>query len=270
MRIMFAFCLLLDMIGLVISEWVGYSHPGFYAHLFTRGFSTNNYVEGLNFALKSMLVLRPNLRVDSMFSVIFEMFLPKYTKLHLDRNVDTWDGRQYKRKTFPHEFGNRPLCVLEGLLARKNKAEKIQGCKIDATQAASGIFRFPKNDATLKAEFMLYRAKTTSAAGKNNTTTGMCVIVTRQCSYFDLCMQLSVKCFQDICCCLMCLHAVCKSIGRPPSSPKEVQEKGASKEQFILDAVYKGEQAVGHEYLKVWTQSIPKHDGMHVYNMCML
>ena len=59
----------------------------------------------------------------------------------------------------------------------------------------------------------------------------------------------------------MCLHAVCKSIGRPPSSPKEVQEKGASKEQVILDAVFKGEQAVGHEYLKVWTQSIPKHAG---------
>eukprot|EP00959_Pyramimonas_sp_CCMP1952_P183179 3829733-Pyramimonas_sp.AAC.1 len=39
-------------------EWRPSIHmwcSGFYAHLFTRGFSTNNYVEGLNFALKSML-----------------------------------------------------------------------------------------------------------------------------------------------------------------------------------------------------------------------
>ena len=150
------------------NEWKSCIHawcPGFYAHLFTRGFCTNNYVEGLNFALKSMLVLRPNLRVDSMFSVIFEMFLPKYIKQHLDRNVDTWDGRQFKRKVFPPEFGKRPLCVLEGLQARKSRAEKIPTCKIDSTHAASGLYRFTKNESTLKAEYMLHRAKSTSTSG---------------------------------------------------------------------------------------------------------
>ena len=118
-----------------------------------------------DFALKSMLVLRPNLRVDSMFSVIFEMFLPKYIKQHLDRNVDTWDGRQFKRKVFPPEFGKRPLCVLEGLQARKSRAEKIPTCKIDSTHAASGLYRFTKNESILKAEYMLHRAKSTSTSG---------------------------------------------------------------------------------------------------------
>eukprot|EP00959_Pyramimonas_sp_CCMP1952_P360841 7557482-Pyramimonas_sp.AAC.1 len=133
--------------------------PGFYAHLFTRGFSTNNYVEGLNFALKSMLVLRPNLRVDSMCLTIFEMFVPKYIKRHLDRNVDTWDGRQYRKKTFPPEFGKRTLVVLEGLQARLEKGKKISITRIDSSNASNGIYRFQKSTSVLRAEYMLFQAR---------------------------------------------------------------------------------------------------------------
>lgn len=132
---------------------------GFYAHLFTRGFSTNNYVEGLNFALKSMLVLRPNLRVDSMCTVIFDMFVPKYVKLHLDRNVNSADGRQYRKKNFPPEYGKRPLCVLEGLLVRQERGKQIPNDDIDETASTQGIYRFNKSTKILRAEYMMFRAK---------------------------------------------------------------------------------------------------------------
>ena len=131
--------------------------------MFTRGFTTNNYVEGLNFALKSMLVLRPNLRVDSMFNVIFESFTPKYIRRHLEKNVVSWDGNPYRKKRFPAELGKRPVGVLEGLAARIEKAKKIPATHIDDTNAAKGVYRFRKNVAVLKAEYMLHVAKMEAA-----------------------------------------------------------------------------------------------------------
>lgn len=127
--------------------------------MFTRGFSTNNYVEGLNFALKSMLVLRPNLRVDSMFGVIFDMFTVKYIKRHLDQNVNSWDTRQFRNKTFPEELGRRPLRVLEGLTARMTKAKSIPIACIDDSNATDGVYRFKKNKAVLRAEYMIQQAR---------------------------------------------------------------------------------------------------------------
>lgn len=144
------------------NEWRPCIHmwcPGYYAHLFTRGFTTNNYVEGLNFALKNMLVLRPNLRVDSMFMVIFDMFTPKYIKRHLDKNVDTWDGRKFRNKTFPIELGRRPLRVLEGLSARMERAKQIPRPWIHDNNATDGIYRFRKSKSALRAEYMMQQAK---------------------------------------------------------------------------------------------------------------
>ena len=133
--------------------------PAFFSHLFTRGFTTNNYVEGLNNALKQQLVLRPNLRVDSMFGVIFKSFTVKYVKRHLDLNMSSSDGRKFRKKTFPTELGIRPVCVLEGLLARQTKAEKIPLGDIDTSKAPLGIYRFQKNKTVLRAEHEFALAK---------------------------------------------------------------------------------------------------------------
>lgn len=128
--------------------------PAFYRHVFTRSFSTNNYVEGLNHALKCQLILRPNLRTDSLWKVVFDDFTPKYVRRHLAANLASADHTvSFTRRAFPPEFGRRPLRVLIALQDRCERSKDIPSS--DIQQLGDGNFRFHKGKNVLRAEYEL-------------------------------------------------------------------------------------------------------------------
>jgi len=130
--------------------------PAFHNQIFTRTFTTNNYVEGMNYALKSMLMLRPNLRVDSLWMVVVNNFTEHYKVQHMDNNLrDSGRGATWTRQKFPSEFGTRPTCVLKGLQDRLERAKKIHSSRVTTENKALGQFRFLKGNQTLQAEYDL-------------------------------------------------------------------------------------------------------------------
>ena len=159
-----------------VKEWKPCIHqwcPAFYGHVFTRSFTTNNYVEGLNHALKSMLILRPNLRTDSLWVVVMEDFTPKYVQRHLQSNLESADpSRSFTQQSFPKEFGLRPLRVLRALRNRQTSANDIPASGVEDLEG--GNFRFQKGKKVLRAEYELdqYTKRAAMAASNSDPPLG--------------------------------------------------------------------------------------------------
>ena len=141
----------------VKKEWAPCVHlwcPAFWTHIFTRGFRTNNYTESLNSALKALLILRADLRVDSLWRVVIEEFTPRYVRKHLVANLqDSDDTITLSRKQFPPELGKLPLNVMKMLLLRMKRSELIPMKDIIRDPARQEVFLFVKNKQTLVSEF---------------------------------------------------------------------------------------------------------------------
>ena len=152
------------------SEWQPCIHlwcPAFYGHVFTRAFTTNNYVEGLNFALRSMLMLRPDLRVDSLWRVVVEDFTKKYIEMHAERNLlSSSTGVTFTKRTFPPEFGLRPLCILKALSERMDRGAMLDRQKMVCVDKERGMFKFIKGDRVLKSEYDFHVAQKRATAGR--------------------------------------------------------------------------------------------------------
>eukprot|EP00959_Pyramimonas_sp_CCMP1952_P212034 4437290-Pyramimonas_sp.AAC.1 len=145
----------------VKNEWAPCLHlwcPAYWSHIFTRGFRTNNYTESLNSALKSLLLLRADLRVDSLWRVVIEEFTPRYVHKHLEANLrDSDDTIRLTGKKFPPEFGKRPLNVMKLLLLRQKRSELIPTKDITRDSTQQGVFQFVKSRKTMLSEFRFGR-----------------------------------------------------------------------------------------------------------------
>jgi hypothetical protein len=147
----------------VKNEWAPCLHlwcPAFWSHVFSRGFTTNNHTESLNKAFKALLILRADLRVDSLWRTALEEFTPRHVEKHLEANLkDSDDSVRFTKLKFPEEFGKRPLNVLKMLLLRKKRSEAIPMRDILQDNDTPGVFKFLKNKQTLQAEYQFEMAE---------------------------------------------------------------------------------------------------------------
>lgn len=164
------------------TEWAPCVHlwcPAYWTHLFSRGFTTNNYTESLNRALKALLILRANLRVDSLWRIVMEEFTPHHVQKHLHANLrDTDESITFTSTKFPKEFGRRPQNVMKKLLIRQKKAESIPAKDIIEDPTTSGVYKFSKSKATLLSEFrfeMGNEKEKETPAGRSGTPRESCL-----------------------------------------------------------------------------------------------
>jgi len=147
----------------VKNEWAPCLHlwcPAFWTHVFSRGFTTNNHTESLNKAFKALLILRADLRVDSLWRTALEEFTPRHVEKHLEANLlDSDASVRFTKLTFPEEFGRRPLNVMKMLLLRKKRSEAIPTKDILQDSNTPGVYKFLKNKQTLHSEFQFEMAE---------------------------------------------------------------------------------------------------------------
>ena len=141
----------------VKNDWAPCLHlwcPSFWSDDFSRGFTTNNHTESLNKAFKALLILRADLRVDSLWRTVLEEFTPRYVEKHLEANLKDSDSSvRYTKLKFPEEFGMRPLNVMKMLLLRKKRGEAIPMSNILQDSDKPAVYKFLKSKATLQSEF---------------------------------------------------------------------------------------------------------------------
>lgn len=127
----------------------------YWAHVFTRGFTTNNYTETLNKVLKSMLCLRADLRCDSMLRVLLDVFDRAIMQRHIRVNLKSTDPTKslvHPEQISP-EFSDRPPKVMQGLEARKVAASKLSDRQVSQDAVNPEKFYYLKNKTTMKNEF---------------------------------------------------------------------------------------------------------------------
>jgi len=127
----------------------------YWAHVFTQGFTTNNYTETLNKVLKSMLCLRADLRCDSMLRVLLDVFDRAIMQRHIRVNLKSTDPTKslvHPEQISP-EFSDRPPKVMQGLEARKVAASKLSDRQVSQDAVNPDKFYFLKNKTTMKNEF---------------------------------------------------------------------------------------------------------------------
>ena len=163
----------------VKNEWAPCLHlwcPAYWSHIFTRGFRTNNYTESLNSALKALLILRADLRVDSLWRIVIDEFTPRYVQKHLEANLrDSDDTITLTRKKFPPEFGKRPLNVLKLLLLRQKRSELIPMKDITRDSTRQEVFQFLKSKKTMLSEFRFEKGSGITSPTTPTTKTSACV-----------------------------------------------------------------------------------------------